>query len=204
MLDSSSIELVPQSYVQPLDFVAAFDQSKPGAPLEIDVGSGDGAFLLALARLHPERNFLGIERLLGRVRKTCRRAARLGLSNVRMLRIESSYAVRRLLPQNSVARFHILFPDPWPKRRHWPRRLIQSDFLDAVSDALATGGELRIKTDDAPYFQHIRAVLKTRSDFREMPWPDETDAAENYPQTAFERGFVARGLPIHRVRLVKI
>src|SRR5207302_10439586 len=105
-----------------------------------------------------------------------------------------------MLPPESVATFHILFPDPWPKRRHWRRRLIQPEFLDAVSAALALGGELRIKTDDAPYFEHIREVLKPRTDFREIAWPD--DDAE-YPQTDFERGFVARGMPIHRVRLVK-
>lgn len=196
MPETESIELIPADYFKPLDISAAFARH---APLEVDVGSGEGSFLLALAQQRSNHNFLGIERLLGRVRKTCRRAARLGLENVRILRLENSYSVRFMMPPSSVTTFHILFPDPWPKRRHWRRRLIQPDFLDAVSAALVTHGELRIKTDDAPYFAYIREVLKARSDFRETMWPDE----EEYPQTDFERGFVARGLPIYRVRLVK-
>src|SRR5205823_5514425 len=103
-------------------------------------------------------------------------------------------------PPESVSKFHVLFPDPWPKRRHWRRRLIQPEFLDAIAAALVAGGELRIKTDDAPYFEHIGTMLGARQDFREEPWPDELDE----PTTDFERGFVVRSLPIYRVRLVKV
>lgn len=191
------VELIPESYFKPLDLQATFARV---APLEVDIGVGEGSFLLAMAQRHPERNFLGVERLLGRVRKMCRRAARDGLENVRVLRVENSYAVRFLLPPESVSTFHILFPDPWPKRRHWPRRLIQSDFLDAIFIALKSDGELRIKTDDAPYFEHIRSIVQARENFREECWPNETDE----PQTDFERRFAARGLPIYRLRLVKV
>jgi tRNA (guanine-N7-)-methyltransferase len=191
-----TVELIPESYFIPLDLQAAFARN---APLEVDIGAGEGSFLLAMAQRHPERDFLGVERLLGRVRKMCRRAARDHLQNVRVLRLENSYTVRFLLPRESVSTFHILFPDPWPKRRHWPRRLIQPDFLDAIFVALKAGGELRIKTDDAPYFAHIRAVAGTHEHLREEIWPADIDE----PSTDFERGFVARGLPIYCLRLVK-
>ena len=199
-MQPNAIELIPENYFAPLDIAVAFGRASPPRPLEVDVGAGEGSFLLAIAQRHPERNFLGIERLLGRVRKICRRAERFGLENVRVLRLENSYAVRYMLPPRSVSKFHVSFPDPWPKRRHWRRRLIQPEFLDAIAAALVTSGELRIKTDDAPYFEHIRAVLSAQRDFCEHPWPNEEDE----PVTDFERGFVARGLPIYRVRLVKI
>ena len=86
------------------------------APLHVDLGCGDGSFLCAIAQRMPGKNFLGIERLLNRVRTSARKAA--ALDNVRLLRIESSYAVRYLLPAESVETFYLLFPDPWPKRRH--------------------------------------------------------------------------------------
>src|SRR5205814_6255495 len=104
------------------------------APLHVDLGCGDGSFLCALAQRLPDKNFLGIERLLSRIRSTARKAA--SLDNVRLLQIESSYAVRYLLPAESVETFYLLFPDPWPKRRHHRRRIFSRYFLDSVAAAL--------------------------------------------------------------------
>lgn len=189
---AEGIEVIPENYCVQLDIAALFPRQ---APLEVDVGCGDGSFLVQMAALHPERNFLGIERLLGRVRKTCRKAARLGLQNVRVLRLESTYATRYLLPAKSVDIFHVMFPDPWPKRRHHARRLINNDFLDAVWAALAHEGQLRLTTDDVPYFEHMQKVVAQRKDFEIQPWEPEGD----YPQTDFERHFRAQGIKINRL-----
>jgi tRNA (guanine-N7-)-methyltransferase len=105
-----------ESFVDRLDIEKVFGRS---APLQVDLGCGDGSFLCALAQRNPDQNFLGIERLLGRIRSAARKAAMVG--NVRLLRMESSYAVRYLLPAGLVETFYLLFPDPWPKRRHWRR-----------------------------------------------------------------------------------
>ena len=193
----NNVEFVPENYCAPLDLDKVFSRR---APLEIDVGSGAGAFLVAMTQRFPTRNFLGLERMLGRIRKSCGAISRHGLSNVRILRIESTYAVRYMLPPESVTIFHVAFPDPWPKRRHWPRRLINDEFLDAIVAALAPSGELRLKTDDAPYFTHMRAAIAKREDFREIEWPDDPA----YPETNFERTFRMAGLPIYRLRLVKV
>jgi tRNA (guanine-N7-)-methyltransferase len=194
--DESPLEIIPDDYFSPLDLRAVFPG---GTPLEVDVGSGDGAFLIAMALRNPAHRFLGIERLLGRVRRTCRRATRQGAANLRLLRIESSYAVRYLLPPGSVQVFHVCFPDPWPKRKHWSRRLVQGEFLASIHAALAPGGELRVKTDNAPYFQHMREVFAQQTALREVEWNPEPD----YPMTDFEARYVAEGLPIYRARLVK-
>src|SRR6201996_9154081 len=98
-------------------------------PVELDLGAGDGGFAIAYAQQHPGINLLAVERLLGRVRKIEKRAARAGLTNVRVLRLEFGYTVKYLLPPDSVSVAHIMFPDPWPKRRHWDRRAVQAGFV---------------------------------------------------------------------------
>src|SRR5437899_443181 len=101
----------PGSYVQPLDPAELFTASKR---LEVELGTGDGSFLVQWAGLHPERNFLGVERLLGRLRKTNRKAGRLHLDNVRLMRIEAGYFLEYMLPSDAVSALHVYFPDPWP------------------------------------------------------------------------------------------
>jgi tRNA (guanine-N7-)-methyltransferase len=168
-------------------------------PIELDLGAGDGGFALAYAKQHPEINLLAVERLLGRVRKIEKRAARAGLVNLRVLRLEFGYTVRYLLPPESVSIAHILFPDPWPKRRHWPRRLIQPDFVRDLAATLKRDGELRFTTDHVHYFetaqQAIRdaAVLKPASEWN---W-----AAD--PKTDFQQTFEAEGRATFRARWVK-
>ena len=191
-----TVEFLPENYFVPLELATLFP-SQPDAPLEVDLGSGDGGFLVEMASRTPERNFLGVERLLGRVRKTCRRLARTGALNGRIIRVESHYLVRYLLPRASVSVMHILFPDPWPKRHHHSKRLIQTEFLNDAREALAPGGELRLTTDNLPYFQHMRAVFGPHCGFVEEPWNPGAD----YPQTDFERLFRSQGLPIYRALL---
>ena len=170
------------------------------APLDLDLGCGEGGFLLAMARRHPERNFLATERLLGRIEKVARKIAREEVANARILRLENLYVARHLLPAGCVAVAYVLFPDPWPKRYHHPRRIIQEDFMNALHRVLASGGELRVKTDDLPYFQWMEKIWAQVSGYERLAWDEEPD----WPKTDFERQFLAKGLPIYRARLRKI
>src|SRR6266478_2752950 len=115
----------PNSYIERLDLAKMFPVANP---LEVELGAGDGSFLAQWAKLHPDRNFLGVERLLGRLRKIDRKATRLGSANVRLMRIEASYFTEYLLPLASITALHIYFPDPWPKRKQRKNRLIQTEF----------------------------------------------------------------------------
>jgi tRNA (guanine-N7-)-methyltransferase len=190
------LEVVPVDIFKPFSFVAIFQNARP---VEVDLGSGSGRFLIEAATQYPERNFLGVERLLGRVRKTLRSAGRLGLTNVRVLRLEIDYTVRYLLSPESVFRLHLSFPDPWPKRRHHGRRLIDQEFLAASATALVSGGELWIKTDHADYFDCISKAVDGRQDlFASVRWSEE------YPITDFEETYRAQSLPIYRLRLQKV
>jgi tRNA (guanine-N7-)-methyltransferase len=190
------IEFVPANYFAPLDLAELFGRV---APLEVDLGCGDGAFIAQLAAQFPERNFLGIEKLGGRIRRGCKKALRLNLRNLRLLRIESGYAIQYLLPPASVDVVHLLFPDPWPKRKHKRRRQVQPGFLESVHRLLAPNGRFRIATDQENYFRAIQNLISPQVFIEEA-----ASADDSFPVTTFERHFLAEGAPIYRLNLRKV
>jgi len=163
-------------------------------PLEVDLGSGDGSFLAQYAARHPERNFIGVERLLGRLRKLDRKGRCAGLANLRGLRIESAYFLEYLLPPHSACALHVYFPDPWPKRKHRRHRLINERFPVLAAQALEPGGTVYLRTDDPPYFDQMTAVFAASPAFRPVDTPAELAGL----LTDFERDFAARGIPTRR------
>ena len=191
---SPVIESVPELQVARLDLVQLFGRS---APLHVDLGCGDGSFLCEMAQQFPEKNFLGIERLTKRVEKVRRKAEK--IENVRVLRADTLFAVRCLLPKNSVETFYLLFPDPWPKRRHQFRRIFTRDFLEAIAVALEKHGILRVATDQLDYFHQIERLSRAHLQFQVVP--PSLDAV--LPVTRFERKFREQDAPIYRLTLRK-
>lgn len=191
---------VPPDYFRELRHDEIFPD--PSRPLEVELGSGDGTFFLHMAREHPERDFLGLERMLGRVEKTLRKIAQAGLQNAKVLRLESGYSTGWLLPTASVSRLHLLCPDPWPKKKHAARRLVnQEEFLNGLVRVLKPGGEFLLKTDDAVYFEDALASLGNRPEFERLDWSAD---AFFYPTTDFEAHWLAMGRDIHRARWRKL
>lgn len=164
-----------------------------GKPLEVDIGCGNGRFLAAMAAENPEIHFLGIERRRDRVRKTVRKAERRGLRNLWVVRLEAEYVFAHLLPENSVRRVYLFFPDPWPKRRHHKRRLFSPLFVDSLFRTLRPGGTLEVVTDHGDYFARIEALLSADERFVAAR-PMVRDAGK---QTDFERIFLEKGIPFH-------
>ena len=191
----SVVELIPESCAARLDPQEIFGRA---APLQVDLGCGDGAFLFALATRMPEKNFLGVESLAGRVEKACRKADK--IDNLRVLHFETAYAVKYLLPERSVETFHLLFPDPWPKRRHHRRRIVTKNFLRAIWTVLEENGILRIATDHVDYFTRISQLVEKSSLFAFMQPSPEND----FPVSAFEKKFAGTGARIYRLELRKI
>lgn len=190
-------EFVPPHYFQR---ILRDELVRDGRPIEVDLGCGDGRFLMEMARHHPERDFLGVERLLGRVRKVSRKITRNHLENARVLRLESRYVVEWLLPEDSVSRLHVMCPDPWPKVRHHRRRLIQIDFLDAVSRCLVPGGEFLFMTDHEEYFDWAAAKVTACGRFERLEWQEDSFF---HPKTDFQLQWEAEGRHMWRLRCRK-
>jgi tRNA (guanine-N7-)-methyltransferase len=192
----AEFELIPENYFEPFDLAKIFGRI---APLELDLGCGDGGFIVQLAMKFPERNFLGIEKLGGRVLRACKKAARLGVTNARFIRIESGYAIQCLVPAGSAEVVHLLFPDPWPKRKHKRRRVVQPEFLQSVHRVLAAHGRFRIATDQEKYFMEIRRLIVPEMFLQASSLP-----GDSFPVTAFEKHFLAENAPIYRLELEKV
>ncbi|MBI3192783.1 MAG: tRNA (guanosine(46)-N7)-methyltransferase TrmB [Pedosphaera parvula] len=187
----------PVSIIERLKFAELFPVDQP---LEMELGSGDGSFLIEYARLHPDRNFIGVERLFGRLKKLAKKGLRLGVNNLRVMRLEASYLVQYLLPANSVTALHIYFPDPWPKRRHHKNRLINEAFVKTVREALAPRGVIYLRTDNTEYFAQMTEVFTANTAFQSV----ETPAALAAVVTDFERDFNAQGIPTLRAAYQRV
>ena len=176
-----------RSIVNPLDLAEIFPKPQP---LDVELGCGDASFLVEYARRHPDRNFIGVERLLGRLRKLDRKGRRAALTNLRGVQIESSYFLKFLLPHRSASGVHIYFPDPWPKKRHRKNRLINESFPQLAGTALGPGGVVYLRTDDEDYFAQMTDVFGANREFQRIETPTELAGL----LTDFEREFNARGI----------
>jgi tRNA (guanine-N7-)-methyltransferase len=176
------------SILERLDVGKLFPKAQP---LEVELGAGDGSFLAKYAEAHREHNFIGVERLLGRLRKIEKKSLRAGLENVALFRIEASYFLEFLLPEKSVSALHVYFPDPWPKRKHRKNRLVNEPFAELVGKVLLPGGTIFLRTDDADYFSQMTRVFGANPGFDKREVPAELLSFV----TDFERNFHLRGVP---------
>jgi len=141
----------------PADLLARFDS--PKQPLEIEIGPGKDDFIVQVAVEAPGTNFLAIERLRERADKLCDRIRRARLANVRVFLGDARYVFDVLLDAGQAQAVYVQHPDPFPKRRHAPRRLFQPEFTEQVARRLAPGGRLNVSTDSRPYAEQILACL---------------------------------------------
>jgi tRNA (guanine-N7-)-methyltransferase len=185
-------ELLPKLGVPyapvPLDFPALFGRS---APVVVEVGSGMGETTAVIARDNPDTDYLAIEVHAPGVGSLLKRLAEESIGNVRVVQHDAVEVLRDMVPAASLAGLHVFFPDPWPKKRHHKRRLIQPEFARLAAERLAPGGYIHVATDWEEYAQHVLEVLSSEQLLE--------NTAENYaprpaarPQTKFER----RGLKL--------
>jgi len=166
-------------------------------PLEVDVGSGKGRFLVARARANPRTNYLGIERQPGRIFSTAKKAYRHGLCNVRLARVEAFGGIGDLLAPASVSVFYIFFPDPWPKRRHHRRRLVNPEFMNLLHSRLTAGGIIHFASDHTEYAAVVEKLFAADERFEAIdPFVPSDDE-----KTDFERLFTSQDKPINRFSL---
>jgi len=152
-----------------LDFDAIFGRH---APRLIEIGFGAGEALLEYASQHPHMDCIGIEVHPPGIGHLLLGLEHLGLKNVRVIADDAVEVLERRIAPASVAEIHVFFPDPWPKKRHHKRRLIQPAFVNLLARILAAGGVLRLATDWEHYAHHMRAVLDSSSSFRNLGGTD--------------------------------
>ena len=184
--ESSSNVLRVTDITKPFEF----DLSRP---LEIEVGCGKGKFLTSRAKEHPERDFLGIERMLDRVRLFDGKCRRGKIGNAKVLRLEALYTFHYLLPAHHARTVYVFFPDPWPKKKHHSHRLFGPLFLNALWKRLEVGGKIEFATDHREYFESVNECFAGDRRFEKvepMPRPKEV-------WTEFETMFREQGLPIY-------
>ena len=156
-------------------------------PVEIEIGPGRGDVLLAFAAARPAVNFFAIEHVRGAVERLAVRLDAAGITNARVIAADAACVVRRLIPDHSVAAYHIYFPDPWPKRRHQRRRVITPELVAALRRTLTPGGTVNIATD-LGWLYDIMAETLTAGSF-----VDTKATAPTRPTTRFERKYAAAG-----------
>jgi tRNA (guanine-N7-)-methyltransferase len=134
------------------------------APLLVEIGFGNGLFLIEQARHAPEANFVGIELSWARVQYLAERLEAAGLAHVRLIHGEAHVALQYLFASNTIQEIFINFPDPWPKKRHYARRLIQPELVALLHDRLVSGGRVTIATDHPNYAAWIAAILESQEE----------------------------------------
>lgn len=202
---------LPSADAGPLDVRRFFGFSEDaGRPMDLEIGSGKGTFLVQQAPLEPGVDFLGIEWAKAFWRHAADRARRHALPNARLLWHDGTVFVRDYLPDASLRRIHLYFPDPWPKARHHKRRSFQESFLlemhRVLRDADAPGvGELRVATDHAEYFEWMEQhAAKVADRFERRPFESPDSAGEGeLVGTNFERKYRREGRPFQGMILVK-
>jgi tRNA (guanine-N7-)-methyltransferase len=181
---------------QPWDAAALFGRD---APLEVEVGSGKGLFLASAAAAAPEHNFLGVEIAAKYARYSSARLAKRQLANAVVLSGDGLRLFRELLPEESLSAVHVYFPDPWWKKRHHKRRVMNELFLRDVVRTLAPGGRLHFWTDVEEYFEQTLGLIAEHAPLVGPLAVEERPAEHDLDfRTHFERRMRLRGLPVYR------
>ncbi|MEM8679483.1 MAG: tRNA (guanosine(46)-N7)-methyltransferase TrmB [Planctomycetota bacterium] len=174
------------------------------APLEIEVGSGKGLFLMNAATALPTHNFLGVEIAKNYAALTASRLARRSIPNAAMLHGDAQKLLGQLVPDNHLQAVHVYFPDPWWKQRHRRRRVMNERFVQDIQRTLRPGGRLHFWTDVEEYFQATREMIAEATEldgpFEVPPQPALHDMDYH---THFERRVRMNGLPVYRAEFAK-
>jgi len=173
-------------------------------PLALEIGCGIGDFIAKTAAERPEQNFIAIDYYNKGCDSTCRRLERAGVTNVRVLRVEAREFIVAHIPENSLAALYINCPDPWPKKRHRKRRLVNSTFMEFVRTYLQSGADFFFATDFEDYGQDVAAFMALQPGYMNLLAPDlYRHDLGGYHRSKYMLKFMAEGKQIHFVHYRK-
>ncbi len=172
-------------------------------PLIVEIGSGNGHFLVDYAIMNPDYNFIGTEILGGRARKFYRKIEKRDLKNIAVFKGDSRIFIWEFLYENMVKEFIILFPDPWPKKRHHKHRLLKEGFIKMLEERLEPEGVISIATDHIDYRDWIIEEFKKVNTLVPLFKSGYSSYPDNYPSTLFLERFKEHGKEIFFMRYKK-
>jgi len=199
-------ELMPESGIaftrQPLNLEAVCGRR---VPVVLEIGFGNGETLVQQAEESPGQDYLGIEVHEPGIGHCLLAAREAGISNLRLIAHDAIEVLEQQIPLDSLQRINLYFPDPWPKKRHHKRRIVQPDFLELCADRLQSHGSLHIATDWANYAEHIDEVLAASERFECSERREhDGDKPLDRPMTKFERRGLRKGHRIFDWRFTKV
>jgi len=184
----SPVEIRDEDVGAQVDWAAVFGADRP---VEIDVGCGRGMYAIQAATARPDVNFLGIEIVSKPFKVACQRVERRALPNVRLYRGDAREFLSDKVPPASVSVLHVQFPDPWPKKRHHKRRVVNPQFVTSVAQALCEGGSFHIATDITDYFDELLVIIERSGVFKlakEGGYDAEGEVVTNFAAKYREQG----------------
>lgn len=191
----SSPAFIPEAQLKKAgSFAALFGNDNP---LSLEIGCGIGDFIVQVAAREPEQNFIAIDIFNQGCRQTCHRIEESGLKNIRMMRIEARYLMHHHLGKDSLSNLYINCPDPWPKKRHRKRRLLNKSFLQLALYCLKPGGVLNFTTDFVDYGESTGELLTADKRFSNRHPTPYTHDLGSYPTSKYMRRFLEQGQPIY-------
>lgn len=194
------IQILSPTFIDSADLPADQDLNQlfpEVQPLALEIGCGIGDFIIQRAAQQPTTNFLAIDIYNKGCYKTCRRVDECGLTNVRVMRMEARYLLSHFGFADMLTAIYINCPDPWPKKRHLNRRLVNHTFLTQMLYYIKPEGDLYFITDVEDYAQQVAETFPTIDGYsNQLPSPYTLELAE-YPQSKYMRRFLGQGLPIH-------
>lgn len=172
-------------------------------PLELEVGCGIGDFIIQIAAAKPEHNFLAIDIFNQGCRSTCARVEDSGLNNIRVMRMEARYLMHHYIGRDRLHAVYVNCPDPWPKKRHRKRRLVNNEFIDLALYCLKANGEFNFTTDFTDYGKEVAALLSNDPRLINQHKTPYTNDLGDYPISKYMRRFLDQQQPIYLCRYHK-
>lgn len=183
------------------DWVSIFGNDNP---IVLEIGCGIGDFLVQMAAIHPEWNFIGLDYYNKGCLKSCKKVEKAGLANVRVVRDEARSFVRNFIAPETLKGVIINCPDPWPKIRHRKRRLVNSEFAAFIYEYLQPGADFYFATDFEDYGEDVAKMMSEQPGFENMLSPQLwTHHLEGYPSSKYMQRFISEGKQIYFVHYRK-
>ncbi len=197
----SSFILDVTEYYLPIDLSQVFGNNKDSA---LEIGFGDGSFLIEIAKNNTDWNFIGIEIKVKRFRKAVKRAEGEYIANLKYLLMDVRIAVEEVFYPNTFSKVYINFPDPWPKERHKKHRIINTQFLSNLSRIIKPKGIIEIASDHEEYISSILETLEDTGIFKSIfPLPGYVHNIPTRPTTRYELEFMEEEKEIYYLRFIK-